>query len=86
MADPTEDAFENAKTTLSEHFQHYAIVVQYDDGSVYHEGDNQLVEKALYLEALHLIKGERNWEESDLEIDWDDDDDGGEWAISDDED
>jgi len=75
MSDPTENAFEDAKAKLSEHFLNYAIVVQYDDGSVWHEGNNHLVEKALYQEALQLIKSERNWEDSDLEIDWDDDDD-----------
>jgi|TARA_R100000149_G_C5855943_1_gene123228 hypothetical protein len=86
MPDATEIAFENAKTVLSEHFQHYAIVVQYDDGSVWHEGDNDLVEKALYHEALHLINDERRSGE-ELDIDWgEEDDDDEQWVFSDEDD
>lgn len=52
----TEDAFEKAKAIIGEHFPNYAIVVQYDDGSVWHESNNTLVEKPLYIEALTMIK------------------------------
>jgi hypothetical protein len=78
----TEDeALEQIKGILGEHFQHYAFVVQYDDGSIWGEGDNELVTKALHEEALMMIKQQREWEDSDLEIVWDDDDedDGEEW-------
>ena len=68
----TEESFEKAKAILGEQFQHYAIVVQYDDGSVWHESNNQLVEKALYHEALSMIKEEREYDDSDTEIDWED--------------
>jgi len=56
-----EDALEQAKAILGEHFQHYAVVVQYDDGSVWHEGNNELVSKALHEEALNMIREEREW-------------------------
>ena len=73
----TEDAFEKAKAIIGEHFPNYAIVVQYDDGSIWHESNNTLVEKPLYIEALTLIKEERKSEEieDDVDIDWDDEDD-----------
>jgi hypothetical protein len=69
----TENAFERAKALLGEFFPHFAIVV-----------NNALVEKALYREALNIIKEEKEFEDCALEceIDWDDDeededDDGG---------
>ncbi len=73
----TENAFEQAKAILGEFFPHFAIVVQYEDGSVWHESNNALVEKALYREALNIIKEEKEFEDCALEceIDWDDDDD-----------
>ena len=73
----TEDAFEKAKAIIGEHSPNYAIVVQYDDGSIWHESNNTLVEKPLYIEALTLIKEERKSEEieDDVDIDWDDEDD-----------
>jgi len=79
LAQATEDALEQTTGTLSEFFQHYALVVQYEDGSVLHVSDNALVEKALYSEALEIIEEEKefehsDFEDSDLEIDWDDDD------------
>jgi|TARA_E500000318_G_scaffold15861_1_gene16248 hypothetical protein len=77
-----EEAFNQAKALLGEHYQHYAIVVQYDDGSVWHEGNNELVSRALYEEALTMIKEQREWEDSDLEIDWEEDDDD-DWKVSD---
>lgn len=81
----TEDAFENAKAILGEQFQHYAIVVQYDDGSVWHESNNQLVEKALYHEALEMIKEEKEFDDSELEIEWEDEEEGGDnWASAED--
>lgn len=76
LAQATEDALEQTTGTLSEFFQHYALVVQYEDGSVLHVSDNALVEKALYSEALEIIEEEKEFEDSDLEdceIDWDDD-------------
>jgi hypothetical protein len=81
----TDDALENAKAALGEQFQHYAIVVQYDDGDVWHDSNNALVEKALYKEALTMIKEEREWEDSDVEIDWDDDSDGDDWKVAEEE-
>ncbi len=81
----TDDALENAKAALGEQFQHYAIVVQYDDGDIWHEGNNSLVEKALYKEALTIIKEEREWEDSDVDIDWDDDNDGDDWKVAEEE-
>lgn len=77
LAQATEDALEQTTGTLSEFFQHYALVVQYEDGSVLHVSDNALVEKALYSEALEIIEEEKEFDDSDLEdceIDWDDDD------------
>ena len=72
-----EHAFEKAKAIIGEHFPNYAIVVQYDDGSIWHESNNTLVETPLYIEALTLIKEERKSEEleDDVDIDWDDEDD-----------
>jgi hypothetical protein len=81
----TDDALENAKAALGEQFQHYAIVVQYDDGDVWHDSNNALVEKALYKEALTMIKEEREWEDSDVEIEWDDDSDGDDWKVAEEE-
>lgn len=78
-----DDALEQAKAILGEHFQHYAIVVQYDDGSVWHEGDNELVSKALHEEALNMIREEREWADSDVDIEWDDDDDDDDWQVVD---
>ena len=68
-----ETALEKASALLGEHFINYAIVVQYDDESVWHEGNNSLVEKALYQEALTMI--ERRTEEEESEVVWDEDDD-----------
>ena len=68
-----ETALEKASALLGEHFINYAIVVQYDDESVWHEGNNSLVEKALYQEALTMI--ERRTEEEENEVVWDEDDD-----------
>ena len=70
-----ETALEKASALLGEHFINYAIVVQYDDESVWHEGNNALVEKALYQEALTMITQERQAEEEDIEVVWDDEDD-----------
>ena len=67
-----ETALEKASALLGEHFINYAIVVQYDDESVWHEGNNSLVEKALYQEALTMI--ERRTEEEENEVVWDEDD------------
>ena len=66
-----ETALEKASALLGEHFINYAIVVQYDDESVWHEGNNSLVEKALYQEALTMI--ERRTEEEESEVVWDED-------------
>ena len=75
LMNATEYGYEAAKAILGEHFPHFAIVVQYEDGSVWHESNNSLVEKALYIEALDMIKEEKRAEDLDLEIDWDDEDD-----------
>ena len=68
----TEDGFERAKAILGEFFPNFAIVVQYEDGSIWHEANNDLVEKALYVEALAIIKEEKKAGE-ELDIDWDED-------------
>ena len=73
----TEEAIDRATAVLGEHFQHYAIVVQYDDGTVWHQGNNDLVEKALYQEALNMIQEERDYENEDLEIDWEEEEEAG---------
>ena len=70
-----ENALEKVTAILGEHFQHYAIVAQDEEGNVWREADNNLVEKALYREALLMIKECENLENMDVEIDWDDDDD-----------
>jgi len=79
----TEEALEQAKATLGEFFTHFAIVVQYDDGSVLHDSDNMLVEKALYLEALDMIKEEKRSESVDYELEWDDEDDDENYLVED---
>jgi len=74
----TENALENTRANLGEFFQHFALVVQYEDGSILHMSDNDLVEKALYREALEMMREERAFEDCELEdgdLDWDDDDD-----------
>ena len=81
----TDDALENAKAALGEQFQHYAIVVQYDDGDVWHDSNNALVEKALYKEALTMIKEEREGEDSDVETERDDESDGDDWKVAEEE-
>jgi hypothetical protein len=82
----TEDGFEKAKAILGEHFPHFAIVVQYEDGSIWHEANNSLVEKALYIEALDMLKEERKADE-EFDIDWDDEeDDDRSWLDEDDDD
>lgn len=87
IAQATEDSLEKAQSILSEFFQHFAIVVQYEDGSVMHVSDNSLVEKALYKEALGMIKEEKEFEDSDIEdceIEWEDEDDSDDsWAQDD---
>lgn len=70
--DATEDGYEKAKAILGEFFPNFAIVVQYEDGSVWHEANNSLVEKALYIEALDMIKEEKRADD-DFEVDWDED-------------
>jgi len=80
-----EEEFERAKAILGEHFQHFAVVVQYEDGSVWHEGNNALVEKALYEEALYIIKEEREAEDIVWEVDWDDEEEEDSWLEDEDE-
>ncbi len=71
----TEDAFERAKAIIGEHFPNYAIVVQYDDGSIWHESNNDLVERPLYLEALQMIKEEKQGEALEPDVYDDDEED-----------
>ena len=59
------------KAILGEMFENYAIVVQYDDGSVFHDGNNEIVERALYQEALTMIEDEREWLDADVDVDLD---------------
>jgi hypothetical protein len=63
-----DDGINKAAGILGEHFQNYAIVVQYDDGQVWHQGNNDLIEKALYREALEMIQQDRDYQEEDLWI------------------
>jgi hypothetical protein len=67
-----EEAFERVRAILGEHFQHYAIVTQDEAGKIWREGDNDLVEKALYREALEMIKECENLENMDFELEDDD--------------
>jgi hypothetical protein len=69
-----EEAFERVRAILGEHFQHYAIVTQDEAGNIWREGDNDLVEKALYREALEMIKECENLENMDFELEDDDED------------
>ena len=82
----TEEAYEKAKAILGEHFPNFAIVVQYEDGTVWHESNNTLVERALYIEALDMLKEERAGEDYDIDWDDDDDDDDRTWLNDDDDD
>ena len=75
MPTTEENAFEQVKAILGEHFQHYAIVTQDEEGNVWREGDNDLVEKALYGAALQMIKEFEDLENMDFELEWDDDED-----------
>jgi hypothetical protein len=68
-----EEAFERVRAILGEHFQHYAIVTQDEAGNIWREGDNDLVEKALYREALEMIKECENLENMDFELEDDED-------------
>ena len=68
-----EEAFERVRAILGENFQHYAIVTQDEAGNIWREGDNDLVEKALYREALDMIKECEDLESMDFEIEDDDD-------------
>jgi hypothetical protein len=70
-----EEAFERVRAILGEHFQHYAIVTQDEAGNIWREGDNDLVEKALYREALEMIKECENLENMDFELEDDDGED-----------
>lgn len=72
MASPEEEAVEQVKSKLGEHFQNYAIVVQWDCGEIQYEFNNALVGKALFRESLSLMKREEDLEDEDVEIIWDD--------------
>ena len=72
MPSPEEEAVEEVKGKLGEHFQNYAIVVQWDDGDVQYEFNNALVGKALFRESLILMKREEELEDEDVEVIWDD--------------
>ena len=74
MATPEEDAIDTVKATLGEHFQNFAIVVQWDCGEVQYEfnNDNKIVGKALFQESLQLMKDERELENEDIEVIWED--------------
>ena len=65
------EALQRDKAILGEMFENYAIVVQYDDGSVFHDGNNEIVERALYQEALAMIEDEREWLDADVDVDLD---------------
>jgi hypothetical protein len=71
----TEDGYEKAKAILGEFFPNFAIVVQYEDGSVWHEANNALIEKALYIEALDMLKEEKRAEDTEVDIDWEEEED-----------
>ena len=43
MPSPEEQAVEEVKGKLGEHFQNYAIVVQWDDGDVQYEFNLSLI-------------------------------------------
>ena len=49
-----EDAVEQVKGILGEHFQNYTIIVQHDCGDLQYEMNNQLVGKALIRETLDI--------------------------------
>jgi hypothetical protein len=68
-----EEAFERVRAILGEHFQHYAIVTQDEAGNIWREGDNDLVEKALYREALDMIKECEDLESMDFQLEDDED-------------
>lgn len=71
-----EDAVEQVKGILGEHFQNYTIIVQHDCGDLQYEMNNQLVGKALMRETLDILKQEQKWEDSeDVEVVWDDEED-----------
>jgi len=82
MASPEEEAIEQVKASLGEHFQNYAIVVQWDDGDIQYEFNNALVGKALFRESLVMLKREEDFEDEDVEIVWDDDDEKDDWGAT----
>ena len=72
MASPEEEVIEEVKAKLGEHFQNYAIVVQWDDGDIQYEFNNSLVGKALFRESLLAMKREQELEDDDSEVIWED--------------
>ena len=70
MASPEEEAIEEVKAKLGEHFQNYAIVVQWDDGDIQYEFNNSVVGKALFRESLLPMKREQELEDDDCEVIW----------------
>jgi hypothetical protein len=72
MPNPEEEVIEEVKAKLGEHFQNYAIVVQWDCGEIQYEYNNTLVGKALFRESLSQMKREEDLEDEDVEVVWDD--------------
>ena len=70
----TDEALEQAQAILGEQFQNYAIVVQHDDEEVEYASNNQLMGKALFQEALEQMKEQRELENQDVEVIWEDED------------
>lgn len=70
-----EQTVEQVKTILGEHFDNFALVVQYEDGSVWGETNNAVIARGLHLEALDQLKDARDATYESLECEWVDDDD-----------
>jgi hypothetical protein len=73
-----QEAFKRIKSVLGEHFDNFAFVVLDEEGEVFYGFKNQIVGKALFVEASKEIETETDFETSYL---WEDvdDDESDEW-------
>jgi len=72
MTPHEQDAIEQAKAILTEHFPNFALVVLTDADGFFYDYSNTIVGKALFREALDDVKRAEQWIESETIFDDDD--------------
>lgn len=78
MNDTELTAFKRIKSQLAEHFDNFSFVVLDEEGDLNYSYKNQIIGKALFQEAVKIM---RETEEFENEYCWEDDD---EWEEKDD--